>query len=225
MTRVGTLSQDESGNNPRGVDCNAPISRAAAALFAAKGFTFAIRYVRRANANSYDLTTGEVLGILAAGLGLMVVQHVDGPGWEPSAALGTQYGSTAAAECRRVGIPAGVTVWCDLEGVDTSCGHAAVIGYCNAWYDAVAAAAYVPGLYVGDCCILTPAELHDALRFEHYWSAYNLNSDAAPAVRGVCMRQHPAKAVDLVPGFTNQNCDVDVICGDALGGSPALLLP
>jgi hypothetical protein len=220
MSTVGTLP-----TGSRGVDCNAPISRADAALFAGKGFTFAIRYVRRSQANTYDLTTGEVLGILAGGLGLMAVQHVAAPGWEPSAQLGTQYGSTAAAECQRLGIPAGVTVWCDLEGVGDDADHRAVVGYCNAWYDAVAALAYVPGLYVGDSCILTPLELYRSLKFAAFWSAYNLNGDAAPAVRGVQMRQHAAKAVDMVPGFTNQNMDVDVICGDALGGSPTLLLP
>ena len=123
----------------RGVDCNSPMSRAAAALFQGMGFSFAVRYVRRAQANSYDLTTGEVASILAGGLGLMLVQHVAAPGWEPSAQLGTQYGTTAAVECQRLGIPAGVTVWCDLEGVEPHAQHAAVAGYCNAWFDAVAA--------------------------------------------------------------------------------------
>jgi hypothetical protein len=39
------------------------------------------------------------------------------------------------------------------------------------------------------------------------------------------MRQKVAKPADLVPGFTNQNMDADVISADALGGTPTLVVP
>src|SRR5437016_4716322 len=81
---------------------------------------------------------------------------------------------------------------------------------------------YVPGLYVGFRCGLTPAELYRALRFTHYWGAYNLNSDEAPAVRGLQMKQSSPKALDAVAGCAFE-FQVDTVRGDALGGHPTLI--
>lgn len=47
----------------------------------------------------------------------MAIQHVEATGWHPSAALGTQYGQTAAAHAAEIGFPAKVNMWLDLEGV------------------------------------------------------------------------------------------------------------
>ena len=113
-------------------------------------------------------------------------------------------------------------VWCDLEGVTVGTPAAQVIDYCNQWHAAVAAAGYVPGLYVGFRCGLTPAQLYRALRFTHYWGAYNLNSDEAPAVRGLQMKQSSPKALDAVAGCAFE-FQVDTVRGDALGGHPTLI--
>jgi hypothetical protein len=86
-------------------------------------------------------------------------------------------------------------------------------------------AGFRPGLYVGYGARLTADQLYWKLRFDSYWSAYNLNADHVPAVRGVQMRQHAASLEDLIIGFTNQTMDVDTIHADALGGTPTLLLP
>lgn|ERR1700730_1661045 len=207
----------------RGFDANARVSSEAADAFLAKGFLFAIRYIPRHEVHDYDLSAGEVPNILGAGLGLMVVQHVGNPGWMPTADLGTEYAGVAVKALGDCGIPAEVTVWCDLEGVNPDAKAEDVIAYLNAWFDVVDAIGYTPGLYVGDSCGLTPDQLHSALKFQFYWSAYNLNAGRFPAVRGVCMRQHAAKPSDFVPGFDNQNMDIDVISPDALGGTPTLL--
>lgn len=210
-------------DNSRGVDCNRPISAAAAAAFVAKNYSFAIRYVRRQQAHDYDLSVRERDDILNAGLGLMIVQHVAPDGWIPSGPLGTAYGGTAVDALGTLGIPANVSVWLDLEGVKDGTLHQSVIDFCNNWFDVVDAIGYTPGLYVGFGAGLTPDELYHKLKFQSYWSAYNLDADKVPSVRGVQMRQAVAKPADLIPGFTNQNMDCDTIRADALGGTPTLL--
>jgi hypothetical protein len=208
----------------KGFDANRTISAVDAAAFVAHGYQFGIRYVRRHDAHSYDLTAGEVTTILTARLGLMVVQHVANEGWVPTPDDGALYGNTAARESHEVGVPSGVTVWCDLEGVKSGTSHADVTGFCDNWFDEVAAAGYVPGLYVGFGCGLTADELYN-LKFGIYWGAYNVNSDSVPTVRGFCMKQSVAKPADLISGYTNQNMDVDTVHIDALGGLPTALLP
>jgi len=154
----------------------------------------------------------------------MIVQHVAAPGWSPTKALGQSYGAVAASEAKTIGYPMGATLWCDLEGVSGSASPSEVIDFCNAWYDAAGQAGYYPGLYVGDSCGLTATELYRKLSFKAYWSAYNLNRDNIPAVRGVCMRQKP-----YPPRERRIDCpfeyDEDFIAADSLGGTPTLALP
>lgn len=218
--KIGTLL-----NGARGWDANQTIHADDATHAASMGYQFVVRYVRRKAAHDYDLTAQERDSILAAGLGLMAVQHVAPEGWVPTEAMGADYGGIAAIECQKIDLLAGVTVWCDLEGVQPGTPHDDVIRYCNAWHDAVAAAAFAPGQYVGWHCGLTPDELYHALHVPRYWLAYNLNAGEAPSVRGGQMRQSVAKSSDLLPGFTNQTMDTNTIHADALGGTPSLLLP
>lgn len=218
--KIGSLP-----DGTRGFDANARITPAAASAFFARGYRFAVRYVRRAVDGGHDLNAGELATLLGAGLGVMVVQHVALPGWRPSGSLGAAYGGTAAAEAARDGVPRGVHVWCDLEGVARGTPAADVIDFCNRWHERVNAAGYRAGLYVGDSAGLSGDLLYRKLKFTSYWSAYNLNADAYPTVRGVQMRQHAATPADLIPGYTTETLDVDVIHADALGGTPSILLP
>jgi hypothetical protein len=208
----------------KGFDCNTTVTADAARRFYDAGYRFAIRYVRRAQHHAYDMTVRELADLLRAGLGVMVVQHVAPPGWVPTAGLGRLYGETAALEANEAGVSAGCTLWCDLEGVAKGVPHADVIAFCNAWYGAARSGGYSPGLYVGDSCGLTATELYHRLKFRRYWSAYNLNRDEFPAVRGVQMRQHAAIVSDRVPGIPYE-FDVNLIGRDAMGDSPHLLLP
>jgi hypothetical protein len=153
----------------------------------------------------------------------MLVQYVESDSmWIPTAAKGTRNGGIAAAEAVSLGIPWGVTIWCDLEGVKVGTPRQQVIDYCNRWHTAVSAAGYVPGLYVGYHPGLTGSQLYLKLRFTHYWGAYNLNSDQVPATRGVQMRQSVRRAQDAVPGV-QLDFQVDRISADRLGGLPTVL--
>lgn len=214
-----------ASNGLRGVDTDSAISADAAAAFHAHGYRFAIRYVRREVAHERDLSAHEAALLLDAGLGIMAVQYVESErDWAPSGAQGAQNGATAAAEATAVGIPAGVTLWCDLEGVAPGTPANAVVAYCNQWHSAVAREGFVPGLYVGWHAGLNATQLYRTLRFTHYWGAYNLNADDAPSVRGVQMRQQVRRPVD-VPVGVHIAFQTDVVRTDRLGGAPTLLAP
>jgi hypothetical protein len=220
MIVLRTLAPNEKGEAPRGFDCNQHVTRAIADAAVAKGYQFCVRYVRRATAHDYDLNKTEVADILASGLGLMLVQHYSGEGWRPSAALGSQYGYVAALEAAAL-VPRGTMIWCDLEGVARGVPADVIVAYLKNWYNAVAAAGFVPGLYVGYGCGLTNEELYLRLPFTHYWRAYN--GDNAPIVRGFQMLQHVASAEDRIPGL-DVEFDVDTIHVDHKGGTPIVLL-
>lgn len=219
-TLSGSVQAAPAGS--KGFDANTPISASAAAAFYAAGYRFCIRYVGRTQMASYDLTAAEANNILNGGLAMMVVQHVLNPGWSPTQSLGQEYGTNAATFTGQIGFPAGINVWCDLEGVSTSAASSDVAAYCNAWYDAVAAAGYVPGLYVGWEPGLSATQLYD-LQFQHYWGAYNIDGDSIPAVRGLQMQQHEGSG-GTIAGISTESYDDDVTMTDAKGGQPLWLV-
>lgn len=207
----------------RGFDTAERVNPSAAAAFRRGGYRFCVRYVRRDKPHASALSATEARSLLNVGIGLMLVQYVESDtSWTPSGTKGTTNGSVAAAEAANLGVPWGVTVWCDLEGVAPGTPAQSVIDYCNRWHIAVTSAGYVAGLYVGYHCGLTPTQLYRALRFTHYWSAYNLNADQYPAVRGVQMQQLRAGKADFVAGQST-DFQVDKISADKLGGRPTLL--
>ena len=195
-----------------GFDINSPVSVAQAQGFKNAGYAFCIRYIpRTANLIPGNLTNAEALGIVNAGLALMAVQHVSLPGWAPNTNLGTVYGNYAAIYAnQQVGLPQGMNIWCDLEGVATGTDPADVIAYCQAWYYAVHTAGYVPGVYVGYDTMLTPAQLYNDLSFQHYWRAYN---GPLVATRGFQLIQKTEKEVN---GIT---IDPDITQNDNEGGA------
>lgn len=199
----------------KGFDTNTILTAAKAQQFKAAGYQYCIRYLsRNDHQGSNDLSFTEASAILNAGLALMAVQHVQASPWAspPSASLGTTYGTNAAANAASVGIPSGVNIWCDLEGI-TNPGIAAadVIAYCQAWFTAVKAAGYVPGLYVGANCILTGQQLYSNLSYQHYWKSLSKVPDVA--TRGYQMVQGP-ETTDQGLGI-----DVNITQNDHLGGT------
>lgn len=182
-----------------------------------------MRYVRRDKPHASGLNVTEAKSLLDAGLGLMLVQYVESESaWIPTARKGATNGRVAAAEAEKLGVPWGVTIWCDLEGVKVGTPRQQVIDYCNRWHGAVAGAGYVPGLYVGYHPGLNSTQLYLKLRFAHYWAAYNLNADQFPAVRGVQMKQSLRRPVDKTSGV-QLDFQVDRVSADKLGGRPTLL--
>jgi hypothetical protein len=206
----------------RGFDANTTINAATAKRFLDSGHSFAVRYVRRTTAHAFDITMTELDTIVGSGLALNLVQHVASPGWAPTLDLGKEYGDNAVDHAKAVGYLSGAHLWCDLEEVHKGSTPDDVAAYCNAWHKAVSDAGFIPGLYVGYNCGLSATELYSRLRFAAYWSAYNLNTDNVPAVRGVMMQQKPYPPIaQRVPcGF---EYDVDVITVDAKGDTPILV--
>lgn len=217
-----------------GFDANAPLSDAVAAAMVQHGYRFAVRYVRREPHHDYDLTSAELQRLLGAGLAVGAAQHVESAeSWVPTPDKGQRYGETAAQEAQAIGLARGVTLWCDLEGVASdwrgvpTVPAAETIGYCNRWYSAVLLAGYLPGLYVGWHAGLSAYDLYFRLNFTRYWSAYNLNVDQYPVMRGPCMKQRAAKNKDIPSGsgFSNQSFDVDTVVADAKQGLPTFHMP
>lgn len=203
----------------QGFDTNTHISAAAAVAFRQSGFGFCVRYLSRvAPQAANDLSGAEAQAILAGGLGLMAVQHVMRAGWVPDAARGAQYGTSAVSNAQAVGLPPGVTVWLDLEGVRGGVDSADVIAYCNAWFAKVAAAGYVPGIYVGANCGLDGDALYWRLRTRHYWRSGSDVPDLPH--RGYQLVQRVNTMPDVVNGIA---IDRDVTYLDAFGDAASWL--
>jgi hypothetical protein len=112
----------------------------------------------------------------------------------------------------------GMGVWCDLEGVNPTDSDQQVIDYCDEWYRAVNGAGFNAGLYVGWRTLLSGVQIHN-LPFRHYWSAFNLNIDEVPSVRGVQMKQEKEKVAHGV------RFDPDVASADLIGDRAWFLWP
>ena len=205
----------------QGFDTASPVSAGAARAFRQAGFRYGVRYLSRGTPQAAgDLTHAEATAILAGGLALMAVQHVLRPGWTPTAARGAGYGVTAASNAQQCGLPPGVVVWLDLEGVHSGSPAADVIAYCNAWFDALAGAGYLPGIYVGANGGLDGDALYWRLKTRHYWRS----GSQVPELphRGYQLVQRISTSPDVVNGIA---IDRDVTYTDAFGDSVVWLAP
>lgn len=208
----GTVQQAPAGL--QGCDVNQVLSARNCQQLLNAGYQFAIRYLpRNSSDESGCLTNDEALTILNSGLALMAVQHVAPSPWTPSGSLGTQYGSFVAQyAANTVGLPPGMNIWLDLEGI-SGVASSDVIDYCQNWYAAVFNAGYVPGVYVGWGTELSSKQLYDDLSFQHYWSAYN--NDTEVATRGFQLIQATNVPVDGL----QVEVDPDTTQNDNLGGA------
>lgn len=208
MSLIGTVQAAPLG--ALGFDADSVITATTAQQFFSDGYRFCVRYVSLGSEeSSSDLSTEEATNILRAGLALMPVQHVMGEGWLPTGSLGQEHGTNAVSNAQAVGFPAGVNLWCDLEGIGSTIADN-VIAYCGAWFTAVSAKGYVPGLYVGAKAILNGQQLYE-LPFQHYWQS--CSEVPAIPVRGYQMVQ------TLVPEPVNGiGIDKDVTQTDNAGG-------
>jgi hypothetical protein len=204
------LSAVAATSGARGVDCVTILTPASAARLKADGHDFAVRYLG-------SVSTTERDAILGAGLALLFVGYSRKPGWSPSANLGAQDGATAVAHAKALGLPTGLSLFCDLETPNPTSASADIIAYVNAWSTVVQGAGYIAGLYVGFGCGLTSQELYD-LKVTGYWHSCSYVPDVA--VRGYQMIQD-TKANQIVDGV---QVDTDVIKTDALGSVPMWLI-
>lgn len=174
---------------------------------------FALRYLSRGNAELQgDLTHDEAAAILTAGLAVMPVQHVRYPGWQATGDLGTSDGKAAGTLSAGIGLPKGIVVWCDLEGVSTTSTSGDAAAYANNWAAAVSAAGYLPGLYVGYDSRLTADQL-GSLSFQHFWKS--LSDVPSPTGRGY----------QLFQSANSQHVDNDVTKNDAKNGMVVWVRP
>lgn len=216
MTLPGTVQPADDGL--RGFDADTIVKASDAAEFVSQGFRFCLRYISHDPLQGpSDLSALEAVALLNAGLALMPVQHVRQQPWGPTKDLGGMDGVCAAYHSFVIGFPAGVNLWCDLEGIGAGVPDQQVIGYCNAWFDAVAAAGYVPGIYVGADCILNGQALRFRLKFAHYWKSLSDVPDIPG--RGYQMIQSAGQPVADV------DTDLDRTQTDLLGDKVVWLAP
>jgi hypothetical protein len=199
----------------KGFDANVIITPDQANAFWNAGFCLAIRYVGRVEMASHDLAADEAEMLLSKGFALMPVQHVLGGEWMATGDLGTEYGANAAMFSQQIGFPPGVNVWLDLESVSTQAATADVEAYCCNWYAAVAAAGYVPGVYVGWQPGLSGGQLY-ALPFQHYWAAYNVDGVSTPHPRGYQLVQ--CSGSGTIGSLSTDVYDVNTTETDGVGG-------
>jgi len=156
----------------KGFDSDTIINKDTANKFKKDGYSFCFRYLSREKGQQDgDLSFQEANDILNSGLALSAVQHVSSPGWIPTGSLGTTYGENAAYNAASIGLPKGMNIWCDLEGIAKGTDSNTVIAYCNAWYDAVYKAGYIPGIYIGANAILNSQQLYWDIKFQHFWKS------------------------------------------------------
>ena len=181
-----------------GVDTIATLTTTNVTALKAAGYIFAVRYLG-------GLTVSEVYDILAGGMALMPVTYSRGGGWTPSAMLGVSDGNSTVASLHALGLPKGITVWCDLEGMG---GVAAdTIAYANAWAVAVKAAGYIPGAYIGAGIPLNSSEIYK-LVVSAYWHSCSQVPDVDTC--GYMMIQlYPPNAI-----ICGVEVDIDVIESD-----------
>jgi hypothetical protein len=199
-----------------GCDITQPLNQESAAQYYNSSFRFIIRYIGRGDgsANYTDLTEFEADTIITAGLALGVIQHPLGSGWMPSQELGTQFGAAAAAAAAAAGLPAGVTVWLDLEGVAEGAAAQDVIAYCNAWFEQVESLGYVSGIYIGASPGISADQLYWNLHTKSYWKGGSSAGSGVPD-------EIPNRGYQLIqqienPG-TDDAFDRDVVRTDNFG--------
>ena len=219
-TLPGKVQSAEAGK--RGFDLNQVLTPYDIQQFINEGYEFCLRYVARGKESDspINLKTEEAQAILSAGLALMPVQHAHPSGWTPSGTLGRSDGANASTFVNATGFPPGMNVWCDLEGVAEGTPQQPIIDYCTEWFQAVANADFVPGLYVGSPHRLLPPHFMQ-LPFEHYWRAYN---EGLPNVagRGYQLLQTPKPADSRIKKIS---FDADITQKDAKGGQVLWLAP
>jgi hypothetical protein len=200
-----------------GFDTTDRLNPATAKQYFNKGYRYCVRYLsHNKNAKSHydDLSADEAQAILDSGMALFAVQHPLRSGWVPTARLGHTFGANAAAYAGDAGLPAGVNVFLDLEGVKNGVSASDVIDFCNAWFAEVEGVGYETGVYVGAAPGLSADQLYWNLKTKHYWKGGSASKAGVPddiPHRGYQLVQHIQN-----PGKLNE-FDSDVTKTDNFG--------
>lgn len=130
------------------------------------------------------------------------------------------------AQLKALGIPAGATVWLDLEGQKAfATPPAELIGKINAWADAIRGAGFMPGLYVGVPQPLTSEELY-RLRVSRYWHGQGSVRDRFGALAEPFKSFTACRGWNMVQAAPSVTwggvlVDANLVLGDYRGDVPA----
>lgn len=141
-----------------------------------------------------DLGLPERDVLLGEGRTVVLVQHVERPGWNATAADGDLHGQEAVVWATRLEYPASAHIALDMEGLANA--GQAVMAYVRAWAARVKAAGWRVCVYVGYCAGLGVAQLLELVQdgtVDVLWSDYGPR--VAPAGVGFVMKQHPQEVV------------------------------
>lgn len=165
-----------------------------------------------------NITPSELAGILSTGLGVTLVGESRANGWIPSAISGSADGLREVTKVRSLGIPNGITIGCDLEGIGGTAQD--TIDYCRAWCDVVQPAQDIAMAYVGEDVPLTAEQLYQ-LPFTRYWHSLSEVSNVSNV--GYCLIQlFPTLNLGLPTGALA--VDLDVVQQDKRGRVPTMVV-
>jgi hypothetical protein len=168
------------------VDTASRLDPALLQAVSAAGYAGVARYVPLPGLpGTKDIHQEEVDAIMETGLGLLLVQHVRFPHWDPRDHSGADDAQVAVNFAKQAGYLPGAHIFIDLEGIVPGTGKATK-AFTEAWAATVARAGYRAGCYVGFDVPLSAQELFDLHIIDSYWS------DADPrqvAVRGFSIKQ------------------------------------
>ncbi len=185
----------------RGTDSVTLLDATSAGNFKKQGIDFVFQYLG-------SVTADGLAAILAAGLAFMPVTYAD------------QFdGAQTVAEVKALGLPAGCTVWLDVESIGPAVSVPTLISQINAWANAVSAAGFQPGLYVGANSQLTSQELYQ-LAVVRYWHSLSMILDrngqlAEPSCGFCCYQLYPTV------NWAGVDVDLDFIQQDFQGRLPS----
>ena len=160
-------------------------------------------------------TQADIDNALGAGLLVAFVMYSPTPGYQPSATLGAEMATSACAHLKTLNVPAGVSLFVDLESMGGA--PADKIAHANAAADVIAAQGFLPGAYIGAGVGLTSMELY-RLHVVRYWKSGSMvldrNGQYAEPGCGWCVVQG-MPFNQQVPG--GPEVDVDAVWQDYRG--------
>src|SRR6202789_3267989 len=145
-------------------------------------------------------------------------RHVMQRGGAPRRQRGQAHGAAEERNAKAAGYLPAANLWQDLEGVSSTSKPQDVIDYCNEWGNAVIAAGFLHGLYVGYDAILSAQELYALPTVRSYWSDFGNRS---VAIRGFAMKQLTNDTV--IPDLPFP-IDLDLVHADMLGARPTWMM-
>ena len=166
-----------------------------------------------------DVSQAELEVVTRAGWLVYFYMHVPEPGWTPNPSQGSLKGLAAAQKAQRIGVPAGVSLLPDMEGVSPAALSKVDAAYVRALAKPILDAGFTCPWYEGYLCGLT---LADQAALIADGTVLGVDSDYGsreplPGV-GFLAKQHPQTTlagtlIDPHTFFPDQRGKVIVACG------------